>query len=653
MTKLRRSRVFVPFVLALLVVGFATLEEAMGGIPSTPPTLIYPADNTTVPTTTAPLNLRQIDFVIQPSSPGLGHSWEVYRNDSGVLIHNGIIGGNVTTFPVRFNANLAGVLLCWRARVDLPMSEFSSPACFRFTAGGTPTPTPSPTRTPTVAGLDDRGALTGKQSAPPADDRTFVVDSAATLDTECRYAADGDITFNIPVTRFVGAVNGSNQLLNAPALVSEDVVGPTALLVVNAWDVDADGQQHPDKQPEDDRVFFNNVYVGSLSGTNRAWGASPFTIPIDQVKFPSRGIGAAPSPAMNAVRIEIDKANSSAQRVWCTAVDWAALRIKAMSPIVLIHGNGQSSAFFDKHGFTNPGLVAHSIPHDNSITMVTASIADHAAQLASLLPPIVRSFGADSVHLVAHSKGGLDSRAFLTKYYKPQRSGGEFTVLSLLTLSTPHKGTALLDALVAQEQKAFIQSPLSMNLAPVFGKILWACNQSVDAGRRDLTTHAVATFDAANRRWLPRSTVFGVISADADRDLSGHIEFDVDRVQALADDDDCLQQLKTTVSAAFAARSVDLLYQFLRNTRSMSVQFVPVGAPFLYFSYLGVAVHGGGPNDTLVTVESAEAGGAPFEPVMSFVAADGRNHSTIADTGVAEVAIPFLQDVDRTIGDLR
>jgi triacylglycerol esterase/lipase EstA (alpha/beta hydrolase family) len=238
-----------------------------------------------------------------------------------------------------------------------------------------------------------------------------------------------------------------------------------------------------------------------LQGANDIWLLNAFQIPIEKIKFPSaRGaLGEAPAPAMNELRIDIDVANSD--ELWCTAIDWVSLDIKIMSPVILIHGNNSDGGFFARQGFTT-GLDAQRLLWDNSITMATAPVRTHSKQLDQLIPQIVASFGVDSVHLVAHSKGGLDSRDYLARYQPAHED--TFEILSLTTLSTPHNGSVLADVAIARQTAAARATYVEFAGFPT-GANLLTYLAGVDAGTLDLTTGSTSAFNAVNARW-PTST---------------------------------------------------------------------------------------------------------------------------------------------------
>jgi hypothetical protein len=507
----------------------------------------------------------------------------------------------------------------------------------------TPTPTPTPTA------KDDPGPPPEVGFLPPvASDVTFVTDVAVSLDTDCRYRTDGDIEFEIAVTRYV-APTTDGTLNDLPTLVANDVVGQTAELVLLAWDVDTSGAQNPAARPERDKVFLNDVYVGNLAGMSRQWLSTTFSVDTSLVRFPEKGdpvTGVPPVPAVNVVRIEIDSLNEPADRAWCTSVDWGLLRVRALSPLVLIHGNGQSGIFFDDQSF-NVSLDAARISRDSSIDMPTDFIEEHVRLLEDLLPRRAAAFGVDSIHIVAHSKGGLDVRGFLAGPYIPKERGGPFSVLSLTTLSTPHEGSALADLVVAQEDSLFILGAgFGANLAILLGNLIpGPCGIEVDNGRKNLTTQFVRQFNRANLRTLPRDIDYYAIGGDADTNNNGRIDFGPDRVSALVIGDSCLEPLPNLVTEFF----VNSAYQTLRNIGEVEVEEVEA----LGLISIGVASAGGDLNDVLVTTTSAGGSPGAFEVLAPFIGGEGRNHATIADQNVAPVILPFIKGTETLNGDFR
>lgn len=499
-------------------------------------------------------------------------------------------------------------------------------------------------------------AATGSRTSPfeplEANDHSFVTDAAPNLDTSCIFRSSGPIIFNIEITRHVGELNPDGTLKNAAALVAAGLLSPKATLIMPAFDVDSEAVVSG-AMPERDRVSFNGEEIGFLSGEDETWKLNYFEIPIEKVRFAQRGAnGSASLAAINEVRIDIDTANS--EETWCTSIDWGTLGFKAMSPIILIHGNNSDGGFFDRRGFTSV-LRSQHLLFDNSIKLDTTAISVNARDLNTFIPNIVKSFGVDSVHLVAHSKGGLDSREYLA-LYQPQHK--DFKVLSYTSLSTPHNGSAGADLLV-QRKRALENTILIVPVGFSFTQIV-ASFLPVDAGTPDLTTGSTAVFNAENISRLPPDTIFNTVAADAD--LNGNAEIDrrPDEYADLRAESSTLRTLDVVSEAS--RRAVDLPYQLLRNTARVRLVFVRQRLPPLVGPIITVAVLINVPtssalgNDVLVTIPSGQGAGsiaARTTNTIVFRGAAGRNHSSVANEGVAERVVPWIINIERTLGDLR
>ena len=450
------------------------------------------------------------------------------------------------------------------------------------------------------------------------------------------------IALGFPVTRAVGPV-GPTGILTAPGVaVAGGALSATATLELMVWDAGTTGQH---------RVTVNNASVGTFPALGPGWQMRTVSVPIGSVLFPSRGAGGMPpAPRTNAVEIEPDSGNVGS----CIAVAWARLWFLAVSPVVMVHGNGSDGAFFSRRGFVG-ALNAAGIPNDSTINLTSppsgsATIAANAGVLATAVPPIVTSFGVNSVHVVAHSKGGLDARLWLAT----SAATNPFSVISLTTLSTPHRGSALADLAVAVSATGLLYGLTFADLTAM---------GILSAGYPDLTTIATAVFNPG----LPAGADYRTIGADADINGDGLIlsapTVPVDEYAAARAESAGL----TTVfagSPAGADTIVSAVYGFLRSTRAVvvKVSFVPVPCPppcpvplIPVRVMQPVPVPGGAPNDLLVTVPSAMPTSLPPFVAGAFplVGVAGREHASIANAGVAGVVIPLLLTSDVTRGDLR
>lgn len=473
---------------------------------------------------------------------------------------------------------------------------------------------------------------------PTADDRRFVTDSSAGLDTGCTYRSGGPIEFEVEVSRYVGPVGSDGTLLDVTTLVANKVVSAKASLKMPAYDVDYDAAEE-EFEPERDLVSFNGHELGHLTGSDGVWKLNSFEIPIEWVKFPARGSGGAPpAPAVNVVRIDIDTANEEER--WCTEIDWGLLTFRAMSPIVLIHGNNSDHGFWERRGF-KAHLDGLKIPYDDSIDLPTGPIVSNAHELDLKLPPIARSFGVDSLHAVSHSKGGLDFRDWLATYSRGRAS--DFKFLSHTTLSTPHKGSAGNDLLIAQEQSWFVEG--GGVTTDMLSRVV-----SSNAGTPHLTTFAVAGFNAANVGRLPAGIDYRAVAADADQNGNAEIDITPDEYAGVRGEEAALRTLPTRVSRSITNK----VYRILRMAGRVDVvtRSVTVAGVTLKTYRVGVIHPTGGPNDVAVIIDSG-SGVGPYVALPPRTGAFGRDHGTIADAGVAAFVLPYIQASEATRGDFR
>ena len=103
-------------------------------------------------------------------------------------------------------------------------------------------------------------------------------------------------------------------------------------------------------------------------------------------------------------------------------------------PVLLVHGYGCNSGFWAR--FT-PMLDRARISHAGvDLEPVAAGIDDYVPLIEAAVAALCAATGAPRVAIVAHSMGGLAARAWL-------RTHGDARLARLITLGTPHHGTAL------------------------------------------------------------------------------------------------------------------------------------------------------------------------------------------------------------------
>jgi triacylglycerol lipase len=131
-----------------------------------------------------------------------------------------------------------------------------------------------------------------------------------------------------------------------------------------------------------------------------------------------------------------------------------------MHPIVLVHGIANPNSLdwfiqrldipllgsFEIFPYFN-GIAEHLVKNGFEHVLApnidfSAPSAQRAETLQNAIEPYLAGTGAEKVHLIAHSMGGLDSRRMIVK---PEMAG---KVASLTTIGTPHLGTILADDVI-------------------------------------------------------------------------------------------------------------------------------------------------------------------------------------------------------------
>jgi triacylglycerol esterase/lipase EstA (alpha/beta hydrolase family) len=160
-----------------------------------------------------------------------------------------------------------------------------------------------------------------------------------------------------------------------------------------------------------------------------------------------------------------------------------------------------------------------NIPYNNST-------ANNVTQLHTHMKRIAEEYGVESINITAHSKGGIDSRAFLDSTIisplpvQVGTMGGQpvmrdLKANSIVTLNTPHRGSILADYGIEARQLTWIQAiRAGINTAAAKGfEGSYYC---------DLST-AKANQAMANTR-LPNGVQSASVATDADFDDNGVIE---------------------------------------------------------------------------------------------------------------------------------
>lgn len=112
-------------------------------------------------------------------------------------------------------------------------------------------------------------------------------------------------------------------------------------------------------------------------------------------------------------------------------------------PILLVHGVFfRDFRFFNYWGRIPAELKRNGADIYYGSQQSAASVAECGEELAARIRQIVRETGCDKVNIIAHSKGGLDSR------YAISVCGAADCVATLTTVNTPHNGCFFADHLL-------------------------------------------------------------------------------------------------------------------------------------------------------------------------------------------------------------
>ncbi len=290
------------------------------------------------------------------------------------------------------------------------------------------------------------------EEEPKASDEVFVATTGSGYDVY-RFRKDvpnGRLRMSVDITRYYSPAmrfDAQGFLTNAPDLIKSGLLPRLARLTLRVYDVDHnsqyDGNDDDIADPEVDHVYLNGRLVRTSSGAvwtlgsgNNTWSTPSILVPIEMLKFPTQPGTAQTRPrAENIVEIDIDVPNTT---VWAVECDWVSVQIEGpMKPIVFVRGYGLSNSGTPEGtwgtfmGFTRQdGIPVHLATSIGSCS----SIFENAGRLATEIQTARNTFGVDKVNVVAHSKGGLDTRAYL-------RSNGD--VQNLVQLATPNHGSGV------------------------------------------------------------------------------------------------------------------------------------------------------------------------------------------------------------------
>ena len=154
-------------------------------------------------------------------------------------------------------------------------------------------------------------------------------------------------------------------------------------------------------------------------------------------------------------------------------------------PLLLVHGVFfRDFRFFNYWGRIPMQLKKNGADIHYGCQQSAASVANCGKELAKRIETIVQTTGCEKVNIIAHSKGGLDSR------YAISVCGASPYVASLTTINTPHRGCIFADYLLDK-----IPERVQQRVARTYNAALSKCGDHDPdflEAVRDLTASACA-----------------------------------------------------------------------------------------------------------------------------------------------------------------
>lgn len=157
-------------------------------------------------------------------------------------------------------------------------------------------------------------------------------------------------------------------------------------------------------------------------------------------------------------------------------------------PVILVHGIFfRDWQFFNYWGRIPAALIRNGATIYYGKQQSSSSVARSAEEIRRTILKVIEETGAEKVNIIAHSKGGLDSR------YAISCLGMDKYVATLTTINTPHKGCDMVDYLL-EKIPSSIAEFIAKRYNGIFSK-LGDQNPDFMAGVHDLSAVRAAKYD--------------------------------------------------------------------------------------------------------------------------------------------------------------
>lgn len=163
-------------------------------------------------------------------------------------------------------------------------------------------------------------------------------------------------------------------------------------------------------------------------------------------------------------------------------------KINLKYPVILVHGLGaKDKALF--WGRIPERMEACGLKIFLGNTDSWGSIENNASYLSQTVDKALKDCRCERVNIVAHSKGGLDSRYLISSL------GYADKVASLTTVSTPHRGAELVDYI---QKKKFFFNPMARKILSFLGDLYGDRSPAPYVILNELGTRSMIRFNRDN-----------------------------------------------------------------------------------------------------------------------------------------------------------
>lgn len=157
-------------------------------------------------------------------------------------------------------------------------------------------------------------------------------------------------------------------------------------------------------------------------------------------------------------------------------------------PVILVHGIFfRDWQFFNYWGRIPAMLIRNGARIYYGKQQSSDSVARSAEEISRTILKVIEETGAEKVNIIAHSKGGLDSR------YAISCLGMDKYVATLTTINTPHKGCCMVDDLL-RKVPASVAAFIAKRYNGIFSK-LGDVDPDFMAGVNDLSAVRAEKYD--------------------------------------------------------------------------------------------------------------------------------------------------------------